>query len=241
MWYLYKKELNAFFSNITGYVVIIVFLIINSLFLWVFKGDLNITESGYATLDSLFIIAPWVFLFLVPAVTMKLFAEEKSSGTLDLLLTRPLSELQIIFSKYLAGVTLVIVALLPTFIYYVSIYQLSNPVGNIDHGGIIGSLIGLFFLAAIYIAIGLFTSALTANQIVAFILAVVLCFFFYIGFDYLGAFIKPLESAIVNLGINEHYRSMSIGVIDSRDVIYFLSVIALFIFACRLVLQSRKW
>ncbi|MCW3807729.1 gliding motility-associated ABC transporter permease subunit GldF [Plebeiibacterium marinum] len=243
MWSLYKKEIATFFSSLTGYLVIGVFLVITGLFLWVIPGDMNILFGGYATLDSLFYMAPWLYLFLVPAVTMRLFAEEKRTGTIELLYTRPLSELQIVLSKYLAGVSLVVISLLPTLIYFYSVYQLGTPTGNIDMGGTIGSYIGLFFLAAIYVGIGTFCSSLTDNQIVSFVLAVLLCFVFYYGFDAIAEITSSnqLKSVIINLGIDEHYQSISRGVIDSRDLLYFLSTLTLFLYATRLVLISRKW
>lgn len=243
MYTLFKKEISGFFSSITGYIVIIVFLIINSSFMWIFPGSNNVLDGGYATLDSLFTIAPWVFLFLAPAVTMRMFADEKKSGTIELLFTRPLSDFQIIFSKYLAALLLVIFSLLPTLIYYYSVYKLGNPVGNIDTGGTWGSYIGLFFLGAIYVAIGVLSSSFSDNQIVAFIIGMLLCFVFYIGFDYISAVpvFKSFDSLIINFGINEHYKSMSRGVIDSRDIVYFISVIAFFLLVTKTVLQSRKW
>lgn len=240
---LIRKEIDSFFSSLTGYVVIIVFLVLSGLFMWVFPGDLNIPDSGYATLDTLFIIAPWVFLFLVPAVTMRMFAEEKRSGTLELLLVRPLTDLQIVLAKFSAAVVLVIISLVPTLIYFWSVYKLGNPPGNLDTGAIWGSYIGLVFLAGCYAAIGVFASSLTDNQIVAFIVAVLLCFFFFTGFEMISALPLPLriEELLLYMGINEHYRSVSRGVVDSRDVVYFLALIALFIFLTRTVLQSRKW
>jgi ABC-2 type transport system permease protein len=237
------KEINGFFSSITGYLVIITFLLINASFLWLFSGNFNLIESGYASIDGLFLISPWVFMFLIPAITMRLFADEKRLGTLELILTKPLTELQIILSKYLAGLLLVVFSLLPTLIYFYSIYQLGNPVGNIDVGGTVGSYIGLLFLGESYTAIGLFDSSLTDNKIVSFIISLALCFFFYFGFDQIAAsdVFGSLNLLIYSLGINEHYISMSRGVIDSRDVLYFLSLIAAFLLATRLTLQSRKW
>ncbi|MBI9053652.1 MAG: gliding motility-associated ABC transporter permease subunit GldF [Bacteroidales bacterium] len=243
MYTLFKKEISGFFSSLTGYIVIIVFLIINGLFIWIFPGVNNVLDSGYASLDSLFSIAPWVFLFLAPAVTMRMFSDEKKTGTIELLLTRPLSDFQIIFGKFLAALSLVLFSLIPTLIYFYTVYKLGNPVGNVDVGGTWGSYIGLFFLAAIYVSIGVLSSAITDNQIVAFITGMLLCFLVYIGFDYiseLGAF-KTIDGLIINLGINEHYKSMSRGVIDSRDMIYFVSVIAFFLIVTKTILQSRKW
>lgn len=240
---LLKKEITMFFSSITGYLVVTVFLLINGLFLWVVPGEMNILFGGYASLDSLFYLAPWIYLFLVPAVTMRLIADEKRAGTMELLLTRPLSELQIVVAKYLAGLILVTLSLLPTLIYFVSVWQLGNPVGNIDTGATWGSYIGLFFLAAVYVSIGVFASSLSDNQIIAFILAVTLCFVFYYGFEAASSMpgLKEIRDQLVFLGIDDHYKSVSRGVVDSRDVIYFLSVITVFIASTRMVLNSRKW
>lgn len=240
---LYKKEISSFFSSLTGIVVVGIFLVINGLFVWVIPSANNVLESGYANIDGLFNLAPWVFLFLAPAVSMRMFSEEKSSGTLDLLLTRPLTELQIVLAKYLAGVTLVIFSILPTLIYFISVYNMSQPVGNIDSGAIWGSYVGLFLLASIYVAIGIFCSALTENQIIAFLLSALLSFVLYIGFDILGTFssLSSINTIIISLGIEEHYRSISRGVVDSRDVIYYLSVIAIFITLTQLILLSKKW
>ncbi|MBA7527871.1 hypothetical protein ES705_20050 [subsurface metagenome] len=240
---LYKKEITDFFSSITGYIVVIVFLVVNGLFLWVFPGEMNILDAGYASLDTLFVIAPWVFLFLVPAVTMRAFSDEKKSGTLDLLLTRPISEMQIVLAKYLANVTVAAIALLPTFIFYGSVIMLGNPTGNIDSGGTWGSYLGLFLLAAVYVSIGLFASSLTENTIVAFVSAVLLCFFLYLGFNSVGylSLTGKTGNFILNLGIDAHYKSMQRGVIDSRDLVYFLSVIFLFLFFTQAKLRSRNW
>ena len=243
MYALFRKEINNFLSSLIGIMVVVVFLLITGLFLWVFKSDFNIMTYGYATLDSLFILAPWVFLFLVPAVTMRSFAEERRTGTIEMLLTKPLSDWQIVGAKYLAGVALVILALIPTFIYYISVSQLAVPAGNIDHGGIWGSYIGLFFLSATFVSIGIFCSSITNNQILAFILAVFLCGFFYIGFDmiYSMALFGRIDLFIQQLGMSAHYSSMSRGVIDTRDLLYFLSVIVLFLSLTKLTLSSRKW
>jgi ABC-2 type transport system permease protein len=239
---LLKKEINEFFSTITGYIVVIVFLVATSLFMWIFPTNFNVLDNGYATLNSLFTLAPWIFLFLVPAVTMRMIAEEKKSGTMELLLTRPISDLQIVTAKYLASVVLVIIALLPTLVYFVSIHYLGNPPGNLDVGGTIGSYIGLFFLASIYAAIGIFSSSLTNNQIIAFIIAVIISFVFYLGFEFLSSMwvFNSIDAFIVDLGINAHYQSMSRGVIDTRDIIYFLSVIVIFIYLTKTVIQNRK-
>jgi len=240
---LFLKEIKSFFNSLTGYIVIIVFLLVNSLFLWVFPGELNVLDSGYANINTLFFIAPWVFLFLIPAITMRMFADEKKSGTIELLLTKPINEIQIILAKYFASLSLVLFSLIPSLIYFFSVYRLGADIGNIDTGGTWGSYIGLFFLAGIYVAIGIFSSSITDNQIVSFIIAIVICFIFYIGFDSISTLniFQGINSFIANIGINNHYISMSRGVIDSRDMIYFIGVIAVFILFTKTVLQSRKW
>jgi ABC-2 type transport system permease protein len=243
MFAIFKKEIAGFFSSFTGYAVIAVYLLVNSLFMWIFPGEWNIFDSGYAGLDTLFLLSPWIFLFLVPAITMKMFAEEKRLGTIELIFSRPVTERGIIWGKYLASVVLVLLALLPGIIYYVSVYKLGDVPGNIDKGGTMGSYIGLFFLAAVYASAGIFASSLTDNQVVAFIFAVMLCFIMYMGFDfaaYLPA-LKNIDEFIIGLGINEHYKSVSRGVIDIKDVVYFLAVVVIFNEATRLFLLSRTW
>jgi ABC-2 type transport system permease protein len=242
MFTLYLKEVKGFFSSLMGYIVVAVFIIASSLFMWVFPGELNILDAGFSSLDTLFIMAPWVFLFLVPAITMRLFAEEYKSGTIELLLTRPLTALQVVLAKYMAAVSLVLISLVPALISFVSVYLLGNPPGNIDMGGSWGSFIGLFFLASVYAAIGLFCSALTDNQIIGFLIALVLSFFVYIGFESISSlFSDPSTEDLVRLlGINEHYKSMSRGVIDSRDMVYFLGLISIFVLGTRMVVERRK-
>jgi len=243
MWQIYGKEITGFFSSLTGYVVMVVFLTLNSLFMWVFPGQMNVLDTGYASLESLFAFAPWAFLFLVPAITMRMIADEKRMGTLELLYVRPVTELQIVFAKFLASWSLVVLSLVPTLVFFWSVYQLGSPPGNIDMGGTWGSYIGLVFLGGIYAAIGVFASAVTDNQIVAFIAGVLLCFMVYLGFDFVGGLAGSgyLELLISRLGIDHHYNSISRGVLDSRDLLYFLGVIALFLMSTRLVLQKSKW
>ncbi len=243
MYFLLKKEIMGFFSSLTGYLVIIVFLAVTGLCLWVFPGVLNIPESGYASLDSLFYIAPWVFLFLVPAITMRSFSEEIRSGTIELLLTKPIGEMQLAAAKFSAAVILVFIALLPCLVYIVSVWQLGNPPGNLDTGATFGAMIGLLLLGSVYAAVGTFTSSLTDNQVVAFITAALTAFVFYEGFDALAQLISSpeIQDFITYLGIKEHYASVSRGVIDSRDLIYFFGVMLLFLLLTRLKLQSRKW
>ncbi|MCL2097674.1 MAG: gliding motility-associated ABC transporter substrate-binding protein GldG [Bacteroidales bacterium] len=236
------KEIRSFFSSLTGYIAIVIFLLVNAWFMWIGPGEFNVLDGGYANLDTLFIIAPWVFLFLLPAVTMRSFAEEKKSGTLELLLTKPVTRLQLIVGKYLAAVVLALFALLPTLLYYYSIYQLGHPVGNLDSGAIWGSYIGLICLAASYAAIGICMSIFTTNQIVAYILTAVLCFFCYAGFDGLSQLAdnSAFGNIILSLGINEHYQSISRGVVDSRDLLYFLSLIIIFLGITHLQINSWR-
>ncbi len=243
MWTLFTKEITGFFSSLTGYVVILVFLLLNSLFLWIIPGQFNVLDNGYATLDAMFSIAPWVFLFLVPAITMRMISDEKRAGTLDLLFTRPVSELQIILAKFFASWALVLLSLVPTLIYFWSVSRLGNPAGNIDVGGTWGSYAGLLFLGGIYAAIGIFTSSLTSNQIVAFIVAVLASFLMYLGFDFLSDLAGSGKAAffVSRVGISYHYNSISRGVIDSRDILYFLGVMGLSIMGTRTTLQSNQW
>jgi len=231
MFSILKKELRAFFSNATGYIVIGIFLILTGLFLWVIPGEYNILDAGYANIDGLFYLAPWLFLFLCPAVTMRLFAEEKQTGTWELLITKPLSRIQIVLGKFVAGWALVSIALLPTLLYYFTVSYLAEPVGNIDSGAFWGSFIGLFLLASVYVAIGTFSSSLSKNQIISFVIALFLSFFFYYGFEVIassftsGHYIQLIES----VGIQAHYKSISRGVIDSRDLLYFVVLTILFL------------
>jgi ABC-2 type transport system permease protein len=240
---LLLKEIRSFLSSLIGYVVIGVFLLLIGLFMWIFPGDWNTLDNGFANLDTLFVIAPWVFMFLIPAITMRSFSEEKRTGTMELLLTRPLTDFQIIWAKYLSGVILVLFALIPTIVYYITIYILGEPVGNLDSGGILGSYIGLLFLGGSFVAIGLFTSSITPNQIVSFLVSAIVCFFMFIGFQSLGSFdlFGRFDRFIIKLGIEDHYLSMSRGLLDSRDILYFCGLIAIFLLLTRTVLQARKW
>jgi len=243
MYALFKKEINGFLNSLIGYIVIIVFLVVIGLMLWVIPLQFNVLDFGYASIDGLFILAPFVFLFLIPAITMRSFADERKSGTLELLMTQPLTDLQVIMAKYFAGVVLVIFSLVPTLIYGISIYRLGLPVGNLDMGGMWGSYIGLLFLGSTFVAIGIFASSVSDNQIVSFIIAVFLCAFFYIGFELFYTFILSGKTglAIQSLGINAHYSSISRGVIDTRDLVYFISISVFFILLTKISLESRKW
>jgi ABC-2 type transport system permease protein len=241
---LLKKEISSFLNSVIGYVVIMVFLLSIGLLMWMLPGtDFNLVENGTANLDTLFILAPWVFMFLVPAVTMKTFAEERKSGTIELLLTRPLSDGMIVLAKYLASLLLVFISLVPTLIYFYTISRLAAPAGNIDTGSIWGSYAGLLLLGSGFAAIGVFCSSVTENQVISFILALLLCYIVYLGLDYAGSVFpsSTIGNILVNLGISSHYASLSRGVIDTRDVIYFLSLTAFFILLTRFVLEKRKW
>ncbi|MCF8229069.1 MAG: gliding motility-associated ABC transporter permease subunit GldF [Bacteroidales bacterium] len=243
MFTLLKKEVSGFLSSLIGYIVITVFLLINGLFLWVFPSEFNILDFGYAGLDGLFMMAPFVFLFLIPAITMRSFADEKKSGTIEFLATQPISDMQIVWAKYLSGLVLVIFSLLPTLIYFVTVYILALPPGNVDTGGIWGSYLGLLFLGASFVAIGLFSSSLTDNQIISFLIAVFLSAFLYLGFEFIYSFdlFGAVDLFIKSLGISTHYASISRGVVDTRDVLYFISLITLFLLLTKLSVQSRKW
>jgi ABC-2 type transport system permease protein len=240
---LFKKEVRAFLGSMIGYVVILTFLLMVSLMLWIFPGDFNLLDAGYAGLDNLFLLAPWVYMFLIPAITMRSFAEEKRNGTLELLFTKPISDFQIIFAKFLAGMVLVLFSITPTLVFYYTIYQLGNPAGNLDVGATMGSYIGLVLLATGFVSIGIFASSLTQSQIVSFILAVFLSFVFYLGFDSLSgiALLEKFDYLILQLGINYHFLSLSRGVIDTRDLLYFIGLSAFFMLATKTVLESRKW
>ena len=222
--------------------VIIVFLLIVGLFTWVF-ADGNILAQGYASLDTLFFMAPWIFIFLISAITMRSFSEEINQGTFEILSTKPITDFQIILGKYLAAVCLVAFSVLPTLLYFYSVYQLGLPKGNIDMGATWGSYIGLILLGGCYASIGIFSSAATSNQIVAFVLGMFLCFFFYVGFQQISnlSLFGGWDSFIQNLGIQYHYDSISRGVVDSRDLVYFGSLISFFLGLTYIVLDSRKW
>ncbi|HEY0245966.1 MAG TPA: gliding motility-associated ABC transporter permease subunit GldF, partial [Mucilaginibacter sp.] len=239
MFTILKKEITSYLSSLVAYVTIGVFLLVLGLFLWVFP-DSSILDYGYAGLDSLFNTAPYLFMFLVPAITMRSLAEERKEGTFELLLTRPLTDWQIVSGKYLANVVLVLFALVPTLVYYYSVATLGTPQGNIDTGGVTGSYIGLFLLGASFAAIGLFASSVTKNQIIAFTIAVFLCFFFYSGFDSLSGLLSLQNLGLQELGITEHYQSVSRGVLDTRDLVYFILLSGLFICLTLFVLLNQR-
>ena len=230
MWSICKKELKQFFSNLTGYIAIVLFLLVNGLFLFVLN-DSSIFEFGYASLDKFFELAPWILVFLVPAITMRILSDEFKTGTFELLLTRPLTKWQIVLGKYLSILIVLLFVIIPTFIYIVTIKTLSAQ-GSIDGGGITGSYIGLFFLAAVFTAIGLCCSGITSNAVVAFLVSAFACLLLYFGFSALSRlpfFTNGPDYYIEMLGIDFHYRSISRGVLDSRDLVYFISIIFLFL------------
>ncbi|MHA7060086.1 gliding motility-associated ABC transporter substrate-binding protein GldG [Aquimarina sp. M1] len=236
-----RKEINTFFATTVGYLVIGIFLILNGLFLWVFKGQFNILDSGFADLSPFFLIAPWILLFLIPAITMRSISEEKKQGTLELLLTKPFKIWQLVAGKYIGSLFLIILALVPSLLYILTINQLGSPTGNLDVGSTIGSYIALLLLSATYTAIGTFSSSITNNQIVAFLIGLFLCFLFYFGFNGLAnyQFLGTTDYTIEQIGIQLHYERISQGIIDTRDLVYFISVIILFIFLTTIVLHKR--
>ena len=242
MYSLFRKEIKTFLGSLIGYLVIVVFLLVTGLFLWVFPGVYNIPDNGYATLEGLFLLAPWVYLFLVPAITMRSFADEKRTGTIEILLTHPITDFQLTLAKFFAGLTLVSFSLLPTLLWLLSVYLLGNPVGSIDVGATLGSFIGLFFLAAIYVAIGVFASSLTDNQIISFIMAMGISFVFYLGLDFVASSGVPyiFEQFLSWFSINNHYLSISRGVVDVRDIVYFVGMALFFLYITGILLRKAN-
>ncbi len=239
---IFIKEINSFFSSIVGYVALLVFLIACGLFLWIIPSDNNMLWYGYASMDSFFRLAPSLLLMLVPAVTMRSLADEFRSGTIEWLSTKPLTDLDIILGKYFATLALILFALLPTLVYVYTISNLSLPDIELDRGAIIGSYVGLFFLAATFGAVGIFCSSLTGNQIVGFLISLLACYLLYDGFEQLSKlpkFSEGIDYYLSMIGMEFHYNSISRGLIDSRDVVYFLSLIIFFISLTRYSLSSR--
>ncbi|MEI7509364.1 MAG: gliding motility-associated ABC transporter permease subunit GldF [Flavobacterium sp.] len=234
------REIKSFFGSPIGYLVIAIFLLLNGLFLWVFEGEYNILNSGFADLSPFFTISPWILIFLIPAVTMRSFSDEKKQGTIELLLTKPISIWEIVGGKFFGALLLIIIAIIPTFIYVYIIYGLGMPVGNIDMGSTMGSYFGLLFLIGGYTAVGIFTSTLSENQIVAFIVSVFLCFLLYFGFQGIASQMKTFGDLIAYFGMDFHFKSMSRGVIDTRDVMYFVSITILFLSLTVYKLKSLK-
>ena len=239
---LYKKEISVFFSSIIGYLIIGLFLFINSLILWHDISDINILDNAYANMDSLFSIAPLIFLVFIPAVSMRVFAEEFNTGTIETLMTKPITAFNIVFAKYLAVLSLILISIIPTIIYVVSIYFLGEIIGNLDLASIVGSYIGLILLSSIFSAISVYASSLSSNQIVAFILAIIICSFFYFGLDFLSQvpLLHSVDLIIQKIGISFHYNMLSKGLIKLSDFVYFISVSLLFIKLTEGVIKSRN-
>jgi ABC-2 type transport system permease protein len=231
MYALFKKEINTFFSQNSGVIIILSYLLINGAFLWLFSSDFNILDSGFTQMNGLFSLSPFLFLVFIPALTMRLFADEYKEGTIEVLQTSPISNTKLVLSKYFSGLTLVFLAIIPTLVYYFSLSKLSETVGNIDTAGIIGSYIGLLLLSSVFVAIGIYASSTTKNQITSFIKAIFISAFFYLGWDLIANEIAngKIQIAISYLGMDSHYNSLSRGVIDSRDIIYYLILNIIFI------------
>lgn len=239
---IFLKEINSFLDSLIGYAVVVVFLVAVGLLMWVFP-ETSVLDYGFAEMDTLFTLGPFVFIFLVPAITMRSFAEERKMGTLEWLLTKPVSEGDLVLGKFLAAVCLVVLSLAPTLIYYVTLYQLGNPVGNVDTSGVIGSYVGLILLGAVFCALGILASSLVANQIVAFLLAALLSFLLFSGFESMAALIADGSIALLvrQVGIQYHFESLSRGLIDSRDVVYFFALGGVLLLGAKTVLSSRSW
>jgi len=239
---IFLKEFNSFLNSLIAYIVIAIFLTAVGLFTWVFPS-FNVLDTGYADLNTLFNITPLIYLFLIPAITMRTFAEERKGGTLELIFTKPLSDYQIIIGKWLACWALVLVSLIPTLIYYFSIYNLGIPKGNIDTASVFGSYLGLLLVGGVFCSIGVFASTLTDNQLVAFVIAMFLCFFLYLGFDFIAAINVWGSWAVLvsRLGISYNFQGLAKGLVDSRNIIYFISIMAIMLQATKFSLDSRKW
>jgi ABC-2 type transport system permease protein len=239
---LYFKEIKSFLGSIIGYIFILIYLIASGLFHWVISYNTNLLEGTEADLIPFFNLSPVIFLILIPAITMRSIAEERRTGTIELLFTRPISDLKILLAKYFAGVTLLIIALIPTIIYYISMYNLSLEPEKFDNGATFTSYIGLILLGSTFVAIGIFASSLTSSQIVAFILSMFLCWIFFDGFKLLGSFnlMGKFDYVIQYTSLSYHYDAIKRGVIDTSDLVYFFSIIGLFIFAALTVIKTLK-
>jgi ABC-2 type transport system permease protein len=239
---LYFKEIKSFLSSIIGYIFILIYLIASGLFHWIISYNTNLLEGTEADLIPFFNLSPIIFLILIPAITMRSIAEERRTGTIELLFTRPISDFKILLAKYFAGVTLLVIALVPTIIYYISMYYLGSPVGVIDSGATFTSYIGLILMGAAFVAIGIFASSLTSSQIVAFILSMFLCWIFYDGLKLLGSFnlMGKFDFVVQYISLSFHYDAIKRGVVDTSDIIYFISIISLFIFAALTVIKTLK-
>ena len=232
MFAIFKREIQSFFTAPIGYLIVGLFLLLNGLFLWVFKGDYNIFDYGFADLSNFFLLAPWIFVFLIPAITMKSFSEERKLGTLELLLIKPISIWKVILGKFWGTCVLCLIAIVPTIIYVFAISDLGIIPGNYDTGVVIGSYFGLLFLLSSYVSIGLFASTLSENQIVAFIIGILLCFLLFNGFDAISTLFTSGDTQlqIQQLGARAHFESIARGIIDTRDLIYFISITLFFLY-----------
>ena len=239
MFAILKKEFNSFFASPIGYLVIGFFLLVNGMFLWIFNDEFNILNAGFSDLTSFFYLAPWLLLFLVPAISMKSFSDEFQTGTIEILKTKPITNFQIVLGKFFAILLLIIIAIIPTLTYVYSINQLGNPVGNIDFGSTIGSYVGLLLLASSYASIAVFTSSITKNQVVAFLSGTFIIFCFYYGFDAIANLFGSLSYTIKLFGMNSHFKSISRGVLDTRDIFYFISIIVFFLFITQQKLKNE--
>ena len=239
---LFKREIRSFFTSPTGYLVSGLFLVLNGLFLWVFKGPFNVFDYGFADLSRFFLLAPWVFLFLIPAITMKSFSEEKKLGTLELLFTKPISIWQTVLGKFFGTFVLALIALLPTLLYVHTVSRLGTTMGNLDIGLVVGSYFGTLLLTACYTAIGLFASTLSENQIVAFMSGLVLCFMMYYGFEGISTVVTDGASSVLiqSIGMKHHFESIARGVLDTRDLVYFISLSLFFLFLSVVQLQNTS-
>lgn len=239
---LYFKEIRSFLSSITGYIFIFIFQIVSGYMLWVDSGSYNLLEGAEADLIPFFNMAPWVFLILIPAITMRSFAEERRTGTIELLFTRPISDIKIVLAKYLASVSLLVITLLPTLTYYLTMHYIGDPVGVMDDGSAIASYFALILLGSSFIAMGIFASTLTSSQIVALILGVFFCSLLYLGFFLIGNYnlIGNLDSSFQYFGMYTHYIDMMEGAINTKDIVYFATLNVLFIFGALTVIKSLK-
>ncbi|MEE2931527.1 MAG: ABC transporter permease subunit [Bacteroidota bacterium] len=237
-----KKEISTFFGSSIGYLIIAIFLIATSLFMWIIETDFNVLQYGYANMDSFFLFSPIIFLIFIPAINMQMFSQEYKSGTIELLLTKPISEIKIIIGKYLASLFVISLMILPTICYVITIFLLGETVGNLDTGAIIGSYIGLFLLSSLFSAISIFSSSLTSNQIIAYAVGILLSFMYFYGFDLLSDinFLGSLDLWIQKLGVQYHYTSISKGILDFSTITYFITLIILFLKLTELIIINRK-
>ncbi|WP_394972425.1 gliding motility-associated ABC transporter permease subunit GldF [uncultured Croceitalea sp.] len=237
---IFKKEIQSFFTSPIGYLIIGLFLLLNGLFLWVFKGEFNILDYGFADLSNFFLLVPWVFLFLIPAIAMKSFSEEQKLGTLELLLIKPITTGKVVLGKFWGVSALCIIAVFPTIIYVFAISDLGLVNGNYDVGIILGSYFGLLFLIATYASIGIFASSLSDNQILSFILAIVISFAIFYGFEALASVFSNgnTQELIKTLGAKSHFESIARGIIDTRDIVYFLALTIFFLYLTNIRLKN---